>query len=237
MLWQKTTCIFPFPSVPSRASDCCGGRRCIELKLNFDFFPPCITFYEYWFLDRVDSWMSALARGGNGAAKSLGRHHWLFRGWCWLQETAALPWCLALTCILKTHICVCLKTPSSCFLWITSVLGKYWYSFGIITVSKTVARTVLDLEPNLLLLKSYSGPNSLLNWGDIFWNEHFKVVFQKFHLEGWRNDVYSEQLGMDKCDPEHLHVAGIALNRFNCKFVWIKQQQPERKWRARGERI
>lgn len=42
---------------------------------------------------------------------------------------------------------------------------------------------------------------------------------------------------MDKCDPEHLHVAGIALNRFNCKFVWIKQQQPERKWRARGERI
>lgn len=196
-----------------------------ETPLSWSWFltfsPPCITSYEYWLLDRVGSWMSVLARRGNGAAKSLGGHHWWFWGRCWLQETAALLWCLALTHFFKTNTCVCLKTPSSCFLWITSVLGKYWYSFSIITVSKTVARTVLDLEPNLLLLKSYSGPNSLLNWGDIFWDERFKVVSQKFHLEGWRNDVYSEQLGTDQCLPEHLRVAGIALNRFNCKVAWI----------------
>lgn len=207
--------------MPSRAPDRCARRNSIELKLIFDFFPPCITSYEYWLLDRVGSWMSVLARGGNGAAKSLGGHHGWFWGWCWLQETAALLWCLALTHIFKTNTCVCLQTPSSCFLWITSVLGKYWYSFSIITVNKTVARTVLDLEPNLLLLKSYSGPNSLLNWRDIFWDERFKVVFQKFHLEGWRNDVYSEQLGTDRCLPEHLRVAGIALNRFNCQVAWI----------------
>lgn len=208
--------------MPSRAPDRCAGRNSIELKLTFDFSPPCITFYEYWLLAglvhgclcwhgvgmvQLKAWAGTTDDFGDGAG--------------WLQETAALLWCLALTHIFKTNTCVCLKTPSSCFLWITSVLGKYWYSFSIITVSKTVARTVLDLEPNLLLLKSYSGPNSLLNWGDIFWDERFKVVFQKFHLEGWRNDVYSEQLGTDQCLPEHLRVAGIALNWFNCKVAWI----------------
>lgn len=38
------------------------------------------------------------------------------------------------------------QNPISHFLWITYVLGKYFYCFSIITVRNSIARTVLDLE-------------------------------------------------------------------------------------------
>lgn len=60
--------------------------------------------------------------------------------------------------------CIIKKTPtSSYFLWITCILAKYWYDFNIITVRKTIARTVLDLEEKIQLLKSKSGADSFLN--------------------------------------------------------------------------